>query len=146
MDVVIKNKHLKVKLKNEDEFIINGELDNRVKVEESFWSIEDNRRLIISLIKQGETIWKTVIVGDKEIDTKKVDNSKNLEDFDVETQGHLRKVLYEQQRKNAGLPTTEEMEQAEAMKKVWSADNSPFKGQPYDPSTFGPGSHIPFKN
>jgi len=49
----------------------------------------------LTLVKAGEAIWKTVISGDKEIDTKKVDNSKNLTDFDEETQGHLRKVLYE---------------------------------------------------
>lgn len=47
-------------------------------------------------------------MGDAEIDTKKVDNSKKIEEFDAETQGHLRKVLYEQERKRNGLPTTEE--------------------------------------
>lgn len=35
--------------------------------------------------KASEVIWKTVILGDAEIDTKKVDNSKNLEEFDTET-------------------------------------------------------------
>ena len=44
-------------------------------------------------------IWKAVFVGGPEIDTKKVDNSKTLGEFDEETQGHLRKVLYEQERK-----------------------------------------------
>jgi len=39
----------------------------------------------LTLTKAGEAIWKTVIVGDVEIDTKKVDNSKNLKDFDEET-------------------------------------------------------------
>ncbi len=52
-----------------------------------------------------------MLVGDAEIDTKKVDNSKSLSEFDNETQGHLRKVLYEQERKKMGLPTTEEEQQ-----------------------------------
>jgi len=39
--------------------------------------------------KAYEAIWKTVIVGDKEIDPKTVDNSKKIEEFDLETQGHL---------------------------------------------------------
>lgn len=111
-------------------------MDNKIKAEDSFWTIEDNKRLILTFAKAGEAIWKTIILGDKEIDTKQVDNSKKLEEFDEETQGHLRKVLYEQQRKNAGLPTTEEMEQQKLMEKVWNADNSPFKGQPYDPEVF----------
>jgi len=58
--------------------------------------------------KSTEVIWKAVLVGDNEIDTKKVDNAKHLNEFDNETQGHLRKVLYEQERKRQGLPTTEE--------------------------------------
>jgi hypothetical protein len=51
--------------------------------------------LNINFEKAYEAIWKCVLLGDQEIDTKKVDNSKNLSEFDAETQGHLRKVLYE---------------------------------------------------
>ena len=49
--------------------------------------------------KHADDIWNTIIKGDKEIDPKTVDNSKKLEDFDHETQGALRKVMYEQNRK-----------------------------------------------
>lgn len=88
-----------------------GELCEKVKVDDSFWSVEDDEFLNINFEKNSEVIWKTIIVGDAEIDTKKVDNSKNLTEFDTETQGHLRKVLYEQERKRQGLPTTEEEQQ-----------------------------------
>ena len=88
-----------------------GELCEKVKVDDSFWSVEDDEFLNINFEKNSEVIWKTIIVGDAEIDTKKVDNSKNLAEFDTETQGHLRKVLYEQERKRQGLPTTEEEQQ-----------------------------------
>ena len=80
-------------------------------MDDSFWSVEDDEFLNINFEKNSEVIWKTIIVGDAEIDTKKVDNSKNLTEFDTETQGHLRKVLYEQERKRQGLPTTEEEQQ-----------------------------------
>ena len=93
--VVIKPKRLKVQLKNADTPIVDGELCEKVKADDCFWSIEDNQFLQISFEKQGEVIWKCVVLGDEEIDTKKVDNSKKLEEFDWETQGHLRKVLYE---------------------------------------------------
>lgn len=76
-----------------------GELCEKVKVDDSFWSVEDDEFLNINFEKNSEVIWKSIIVGDAEIDTKKVDNSKNLNEFDTETQGHLRKVLYEQERK-----------------------------------------------
>lgn len=59
-----------------------------------------------------------------------------MHDFDDETQGALRKIMYEQQRKMQGLPTTEEEKQIEALKKAWDAEGSPFKGTPFDPSKF----------
>jgi hypothetical protein len=37
-----------------------------------------------------------------------VNNTKPLQEFDDETQGAIRKIMYEQQRKQMGLPTTEE--------------------------------------
>lgn len=42
--------------------------------------------------------------------------------------------MYEQQRKQMGLPTTEEEKQLEAIKSAWDAEGSPFKGKPFDPS------------
>lgn len=78
-----------------------------------------------------------MLVGGPEIDPKTVDNSKRVDEFDLETQGHLQKVLYEQERKKRGLLTTEEEEQRKLMEKVMGADNSPFKGVPYDPSKYG---------
>ena len=106
--VVIKAKSLKVQIKGQDAPLLDGELVERVKVDDSFWNIEDNEFLNINLEKAEEKIWKTILVGDEEIDPKSVDNTKRVEDFDLETQGHLQKVLYERDRKMAGLPTTEE--------------------------------------
>ena len=83
-------------------------MHERVKVEDSFWSVEDEEYLSINFEKMEEKIWKTVMAGDDEIDPKKVDQTKAIEEFDLETQGHLQKVLYERNRKMNGLPTTEE--------------------------------------
>ena len=74
-----------MKINSQDEPIINGELMEKVKIDESYWSIEDKKYLTITFDKAYEAIWKGVIVGDAEIDTKKVDNSKKIEEFDVET-------------------------------------------------------------
>jgi len=96
LKVVIEPKHLYVAFRNnQKEPIINGNLGEKVKVDDSFWSVEDNRALIINFEKAYEVIWKCMVQGDKEIDTEKVDNSKRVEDFDEETQGHLKKVLWE---------------------------------------------------
>lgn len=149
LDVKITSKKLFVKIKSESEAIIEGEFYETVKEDECFWNVEDGKNLILSIEKSKETIWKTVIKGDQEIDPKKVDNAKKIEEFDEETQGHLQQVLYEQNRKLNGLPTTEEAKQQEQMKKIFNSENSPWAGAPYDPDKFikqgGPPS-IPFKN
>ena len=59
-----------------------GELCEKVKVDDSFWSVEDDEFLNINFEKNSEVIWKAILVGDAEIDTKKVDNSKNLNEFE----------------------------------------------------------------
>ena len=136
-DVQIKTKKLFVKLKNQEMPIIDGELQEKVKVEDSFWSIEDKKYINITFEKAYEAIWKTVILGDQEIDPKTVDNSKRIEEFDLETQGHLQKVLYEQERKRQGLPATDEEKQQKLMQEILAkqADQgmNPMAGLPYDP-------------
>ena len=83
--------------------------------------------------------------------------SKKIEEFDLETQGHLQKVLYEQERKKQGLPTTEEEQQqklmAEMMAKQAESGNNMMAGLPYDPEKYGKnkmgsgsGPAPPFKN
>lgn len=110
-------------------------------MEDSFWSIEDKKFINITFEKAYEAIWKTVILGDQEIDPKTVDNSKRIEEFDLETQGHLQKVLYEQERKRQGLPTTDEEKQQkmiqEMMAKQSEAGMNPMAGLPYDPQKYG---------
>ena len=121
LKVEIKPKKLFVALKGkESEPLVDGELCEKVKVEDSAWVIEDSEYLNITFFKAYEAIWKTIIVGDDEIDPKTVDNSKRVEEFDLETQGHLQKVLYEQERKKAGLPTTDEMEQAKLLETAYA--------------------------
>ena len=60
-----------------------------MKPDETFWSVEDEQFLTINFEKAHEAIWKCVLLGDEEIDTKTVDNSKRVDEFDLETQGHL---------------------------------------------------------
>ena len=49
--VEMKPGHLKVKLKNAEESIVEGELYDKIKPEESIWNIEDNEKLILTLEK-----------------------------------------------------------------------------------------------
>ncbi len=55
---------VKIVHKPSNEVLLEGELDSKIKVEDSFWTIEEKKRLILRLCKASETIWKTVIKGD----------------------------------------------------------------------------------
>ena len=68
-----------VKINTQDNAIIDGELFEKVKVENSFWSLEDKKYINITFEKAYESIWTGVIIGDKEIDPKTVDNSKRID-------------------------------------------------------------------
>ena len=58
--------------------------------------------------------------------------ARRVDEYDEDTQVGIRKVMYENERKMKGLPTTDEEKAQEAMKKYW--ENSPYKDQPFDPS------------
>merc|ERR1719502_850035 len=88
----------------------------------------------VTLVKLRETWWKNVIEGEPEIDTQKVDSVRSINEYDEETQAGIRKIMFDQDQKRKGLPTSDQIKNEDMLRKAWDAEGSPFKGQPFDPS------------
>eukprot|EP01041_Mallomonas_annulata_P011517 gene11517-24084_t len=69
----IKPRHLHVAIKGGDMLFMDGNLDDAVKTDDSMWSLVSGEipQLVITLEKTRDTWWKSIIIGDPEIDTTK---------------------------------------------------------------------------
>ncbi|XP_076958947.1 protein BOBBER 1-like [Bidens hawaiensis] len=114
----VKKNHIKVGLKGQPP-ILEGDLYKPVKVDDCFWSLEDQKAIALLLTKQDQMEWwKFLVKGEPEIDTQKVEpeNSK-LADLDPETRSTVEKMMFDQRQKQMGKPTSDEMQKQDILKK-----------------------------
>ena len=116
LKIDITTSHLKVVLLNTRDpkypgprIIIEGEFTRKVIPSQSMWSIEKATSVVhINLEKPQEVMWKSVLKGEVEIDLTKVDTTRNMEDFDPETQAAIQRVTYDHHQKLQGKPTSQQ--------------------------------------
>ncbi|XP_055812014.1 protein BOBBER 2-like [Solanum dulcamara] len=115
--VEIKTNSLKVGLKNQP-LILDGEYFKAIKVDESYWSLEDQKEISILLSKQNQSDWwKSLFKGEEEIDTQKVEpEPSKLSDLDTETRAAVEKMMFDQRQKQMGLPSSEEIKNQDILK------------------------------
>lgn len=90
------------------EYIIQGEFSKPHRLDDSNWFIEDGKVLTIELtkIKRSEW-WMSALKGAKEItwDQLQPEHPTYAEDLDGETQALVKKMMFDNQQRQRGLPT-----------------------------------------
>jgi len=99
--------------------IVDHKLYKTIIVDDSFWTIEDGNRLVLTLTKSNQMEWwECVCIGDPTINLQKVQpENSSLNDLDGETRQTVEKMMYDQQQKALGLPTAEEAKKFEILEK-----------------------------
>jgi hypothetical protein len=119
LNVVMTKTRLRVGFKGKAETIVDGALSQAIIVDDSFWTVEDGNRLVLTLQKSNQMEWwESVCVDDPKINIRKVEpeNSK-LSDLDGETRQTVEKMMYDQRQKAMGLPTADEAKKYEILEK-----------------------------
>ncbi|XP_016951554.1 nudC domain-containing protein 3 [Drosophila biarmipes] len=139
LSILIKAQHIKVSSKQSPEIIIlEGNLSQRIKHNEAVWTIDQNR-LIISCDKSKELWWERLFEGDPEIDPKKIECERYIDDLPEDTQATIEKLRVQQlaadkEQSELQASNPEQAKTLERLRTAWDAEGSPFKGQPFDPS------------
>ncbi|EEF36399.1 protein BOBBER 1 [Ricinus communis] len=115
----IKKKSLRVGLKGQAP-IIEGEVFESVKVDDCFWNLEDQRLVSVLMTKVDRlNWWKSLYKGGPEIDTQKAEpEPSKLSELDPEARCVVEKMMFDQRQKLLGLPTSDEIEKQDLLKKL----------------------------
>eukprot|EP01080_Neovahlkampfia_damariscottae_P007919 gene7919-12387_t len=103
---------------------VEGNLSQSIQPNDTIWQIEDKKYLIIYLQKTKKNKWWShLLEGEAEIDTTKIqpEATSNLNDLDPQTRAQVEKMMFDQRQKQMGLPTSEELQKEEMMKKMMEA-------------------------
>ncbi|KIV77613.1 hypothetical protein PV11_09401 [Exophiala sideris] len=120
--VELKKTHIKVAIKGQEP-IIDGDFPHPIQVDDSTWILstttDGTKEIAINLAKSaGSYWWPHIVTSAPKIDTTKIvpENSK-LGDLDGETRGMVEKMMYDQEMKRQGKPTSDEQNKQDILKK-----------------------------
>ena len=97
--------------------VLDGPLFKTIVVDDATWSVEDKKTVVVTLFKVGgDDWWPHVCTTERQIDMKTLrPPSKHMRDLDDGAQATIQKMMFDQQQKRQGLPTSDELMMERAM-------------------------------
>ncbi|WIA40640.1 hypothetical protein OEZ86_013976 [Tetradesmus obliquus] len=121
LDVVASKQHIRVGVTGQQP-IIDGALTEPIKADETMWNLSDGVVELTLTKAEGMHWWSSVVAGGPAIDVQAVEpESSKLGDLDPETRQTVEKMMFDQRQKAMGLPTSEEMQKQEMLKRFMAA-------------------------
>lgn len=121
---------------NMQQVLMEGTLTHKINTENSVWSLEPGKCVLINLSKVGEYWWNAILEGEEQIDIDKINKERSMATVDEEEHAVLDRLSFDYHQKLQGKPQSHELKVHEMLKKGWDAEGSPFRGQKFDPSMF----------
>lgn len=120
--------------------LMEGELCQRTNKHESIWNLEPGRCIQVYLQKSMEKWWDALLVSEEKIELSSIDATKPMEDLAEDEQMKIQELMWNQERKRQGLPTSDQLATEKILKEAWNKEGSPFLGTKYDPSVINFGN------
>ncbi|ERT01733.1 nuclear movement protein nudC [Sporothrix schenckii 1099-18] len=120
--VDIKKTALSVAIKGQEPFV-KGDLFQAVRLDESTWTLSANsdgtKTIEVHLDKINKMEWwPHVVTTAPKIDVTRIQpETSKLSDLDGATRGMVEKMMFDQQQKEKGLPTSDEQKKLDILKK-----------------------------
>ncbi|XP_037939141.1 nudC domain-containing protein 3 [Teleopsis dalmanni] len=126
-EIIIKSK------KDPSHVILNEKISNKYKHNDTVWTISENK-LLINFDKCKEMWWEKLFDSENCIDVTKIDSERFIEELPEESQAAIQKFRAEQLEKEnqTHQSSLENDEMLQKLRKAWDAEDSPFKGMPFE--------------
>uniref|UniRef100_A0A8C8S8T7 NudC domain-containing protein 3 n=1 Tax=Pelusios castaneus TaxID=367368 RepID=A0A8C8S8T7_9SAUR len=116
--------------------LMEGRLTHKINTDNSLWSLEPGKCILINLNKVGEYWWSAILEGEEQIDIDKINKERSMATVDEEEHAVLDRLTFDYHQKLQGKPQSHELKVHEMLKKGWDVEGSPFRGQKFDPAMF----------
>jgi hypothetical protein len=109
--------------------VLQGPLFKPIKAEDSMWCVEDKTLLVITLFKTNreyEEWWPHVCTTEPQVDMKTLTPpEKHMRELDDGARATVEKLMFDQNQKRMGLPTSDEQKMQDMMRQMKLQEAAP---------------------